>query len=414
MQAIWRGLRGLFVVLGPGLIVAAVCIGPGSVTTASALGSKFGYSFIWVVLAASVAMMGFTVMSGRFGAVQTDSFLTIITRRIGRWFALLIGISAFLMSCSYQIGNNLGAATALSSLTDGPTWPWPFVCSVVALSLVLLVPNLYQAVEKLMTGLVLVMIAAFLANLLVVRPNLPAAASGLIPSLPQGAIGTVAALIGTTVVMHAALYQSYLVQRKGWTIEELPISLRDAVVGIALVGLITLLILLTSAAALHPRGVVIQSAADMASQLDALFGPASRIVFCLGLFAAAFSSLSINAIIGGGLLADSLGLGSSMEGPWPRRFALGIVLLGMVVASLLQKNPLQAVILAQSATLLVVPAISIGLMILVNDRQVMGRYANGLVLNLLGGFGLALLLVISYATYDRLSDLLGQLRASSG
>lgn len=63
----------MFKVLGPGVVVAAVCVGPGSVTTASKIGAKYGYDLLWVVAISTVAMAAFTLMSARFGAVQDRS-----------------------------------------------------------------------------------------------------------------------------------------------------------------------------------------------------------------------------------------------------------------------------------------------------------------------------------------------------
>ncbi|WP_169978189.1 Nramp family divalent metal transporter [Tautonia rosea] len=426
-MAISAWIKRILGSLGPGLIIASVCLGPGSVTTASKIGAEYGYALIWVVVCAAAAMMMYTVMGARFGATQVRSFLQAVADHYGRWFAVLIGLAAFLMSASFQFGNNLGVTTATASVTDN--WAsrnlsamlgrsvaeeqiWPFVFTGTAILMVAFTKNLYRLIERVMIVLVLIMIVAFFTNLVVARPNLAEAAAGLVPQVPKGdgTITVMAAMVGTTFVLHACLYQAYLVQSKGWRLPDVRKSLIDSIVGITLLSTISILIILTSAAALRPRGIVIQDAAEMALQLEATFGPMAKFIFCLGFWAAAFSSIPVNALVGGGLLADGLGLGSRMDQPWPRRFALGIMVIGMLIATMPQENRANALVIAQAATMLAVPAVGIGMFLMLNNRSVMGRFANSWRQNILAGFGLLLVLVLSVATYGKLIDQIGKVR----
>lgn len=423
-----RILTRLFTFFGPGLIIASVVLGPGSVTTASAIGADYGYSLVWVVVISTAAMMMYTVMGARFGATQERSFLEVVAGQYGRWLAVLIGVASFLMSSSFQFGNNLGVSTAIVAITrvpefqlelfrDGAGEPivvagsmmqvWPFVFTGTAILFVLFARNLYAVVEKLMSVLVLVMILAFFANLLVARPDLAEAARGLIPSVPEGdkVVERLAAMVGTTFVLHACLYQAYLVQAKGWKLDDIGKSVRDSIAGITVLGVISVLIMLTSAAVLRPRGIQITSAADMAQQLDQLFGPYARVIFGLGLWAAAFSSIPINAIIGGGLLADGLGLGRTMNQGWPRFFTIVIMVGGMLIAVFFPPRDIaRTLVLAQAATLLAMPAVAVGLFLVLNNRKIMGAYANGPKQNVVAVFGLGLILIMSYATYSKLVE----------
>ena len=182
-------------------------------------------------------------------------------------------------------------------------------------------------------------------------------------------------------------------------------GVRDSIAGITVLGTISVLIMMTSAAALRPQGIQIENAADMARQLEALFGPYARVIFSLGLWAAAFSSIPVNAIIGGGLLADGLGLGSTMNQGWPRFFTVFIMIVGMLIAVFFPPLDIaRTLVLAQAATLLAVPAVAIGMFLVLNNRKVMGANVNGLKENLVAGFGLVLILVMSYATYSKLVE----------
>ena len=92
---------------GPGLIIASVVLGPGSITVASRVGSQYGYVFLWVIVLAAVFMITYTSMAARFGVVSNDSFLQTVALRYGRWLAIAIGISAFLSSSKLVLRSSL-------------------------------------------------------------------------------------------------------------------------------------------------------------------------------------------------------------------------------------------------------------------------------------------------------------------
>ena len=396
-------IKSFFKIVGPGFIIASVVLGPGSITTASKIGSEYGYSLLWVIVLAAIGMIMYTTMAGRFGVSHDKSILQTIADTYGRWFAILIGISAFLAATSFQFGNNLGVATALQAITGISENVWPLIFTPLAIILVLWAKHLYKILEKMMMLLVMLMILAFLTNLIFAKPNLVAAAKGFVPlSLPSKSFNEMAALVGTTFVLHACLYQSYLVQDKGWTIKDLKYGLRDTYSGIAMLASISILIIMTSAAALYPRGIVVTSAADMALQLEALFGKFSKYIFSLGLWAAAFSSLVVNSIMGGGLLSDGLGLGRTMQDRAPKFFTILAMLIGMVVAVFFRGNVVYALVLAQASSLFAVPAIAIGLFLLLNNKKVMGAYANNRVQNVIAIFGMILIFLMVYYMYHRL------------
>jgi manganese transport protein len=149
--------------------------------------------------------------------------------------------------------------------------------------------NLYKVLEKLMMVLVMVMILAFFFNLLLTKPDVGQVAKGFLPlSLASENLDVIAALVGTTFVLHGAIYQSYLAQKKGWKVSNMKRGLGDTYMGIFILALISALIIITSAAALHPAGIRVNSAADMALQLESLFGVYAKVVFSIGLSAAAF------------------------------------------------------------------------------------------------------------------------------
>jgi len=403
-------LSNLFKTIGPGFIIASVVLGPGSITTASKIGADHGYSLLWVIVAAAIGMGMYTTMAARFGVSHDKSILQTTAETYGRWFAALIGISAFLTATSFQFGNNLGVATALEAITGIKEMVWPLIMTPAAMILIFLAKNLYKVIEKIMMVMVMIMILAFFLNLTFAKPDIIALGKGFLPlSLPENGFNEMAALVATTFCLHACLYQSYLVQDKGWGLNELKKQTRASISGIVMLGGISMLVIMTSAAALHPRGIMISTAADMAIQLEALFGQFAKYVFSAGLLAAAFSSLLVNAVIGGGLIADGLGLGRTMQDKGPKIFAAIVLSIGMIVAVFFRGNVVYALVLAQASSLFAVPAIGIGLFLLINNKKVMGKLTNNRWQNIIAVLGLVLILIMVYYMYHRLIIFIGKL-----
>jgi len=140
--------------------------------------------------------------------------------------------------------------------------------------------------------------------------------------------------------------------------------------------------------------------------MESLFGSASKLIFSIGLCAAAFSSLMVNAVIGGGLLADSLGIGKTMNEKMPRLFTIGILLLGMLVAVFFRGNAIYALIMAQASSILGVPIIAMGLFLLLNNKKVMSINRNNIVQNSIAVFGFLLISVIVFFMAQKLKGLL--------
>jgi len=388
---------------GPGFIIASAALGPGSITVASSIGSEQGYAFLWVIVLAALSMAAYTSMALRFGVSNKNSILETIAMTYSRWFSGIIGISAFLAASSFQFGNNLGVGIAMHGITGIKEQVWPLIFTPLGILLVFRARNLYNILEKLMMAMVMIMILSFFFNLLLAKPEAGHVAQGFLPHLFSGEnLDAVAALVGTTFVLHGAIYQSYLAQDKGWKISNIKGGLRDTYVGIALLAVISSLIIITSAAVLHPLGITINSAAEMAIQLESLFGSYAKVIFSIGLCAAAFSSLMANSVMGGGLLSDGLGMGRSMNEKMPKIFTSAILILGMLIAVFFRGDAIYALILASASSILAVPLIAAGIFLILNNKRVMGKFRNQIWHNILGVFGFILISIMVYHIYDKL------------
>lgn len=389
--------------LGPAFILASVVLGPGSITVASSVGSESGYTLLWIVVISTVMMMVYATMSVRFGLTHDGTLLQTISKNYGKYFAIAIGFAAFFAATSWQFGNNLGVGIAMYEITNIKEYVWPLLFTPLAIGLLFFAKNLYKILEQLMMLMVLIIILSFAINLFLIRPDLVEMSSGFIPSkLSTTDFDSIAALVGTTFALPAAMYQAYLVKDKGWGIKDLKEGVTSTNMGVLVLALITIMIIVTSAAALYPKGIKVSSAADMALQLELLFGSYAKYIFSIGLCAAAFSSLMVNAVIGGGLLADSLGLGRSLNDKVPKIFTSIILVIGMLVAVFFKGNIIYALIMAQASSMLGVPFIAIGLMLVLNNKKIMQHRTNSWMQNILGVLGFVLICMMVYFMYNKL------------
>lgn len=394
------GIRRFFQRLGPGLVVACVCIGPGSILTSSKVGATSGYSKLWVVALAVMFMMAYTVLAMKLGVVTQRSACSLLAKAGGRPLSLLVGVLVCFIAAAYQFGNNLGVHSALNDYFPSPYWVVLF--NSLALLFLFGFRNLYRVLETLMTVFVGLMLVAFAINLSFARPDPAAIAAGFNPFSGETRLELeLMGLVGTTLVISNAFYQSYLVRFRGWTEKNLRAGTFDSCIGSLVIAMLTMMIMCTSAAVFYMSDtqVELRTVADVGRQLEPFFGTTGRVVFSIGLFSAAFSSFVVNSMVGGFVLSDALNLGSDPDQRAPRLVTAGVLLIGMGVALHIILNdagtPVGLIVAAQVATVVAAPLIAAALLWLTNKPSIMGKHTNGPFINVVAGLGLLVLLLMS-------------------
>lgn len=411
--------------IGPALITACVVFGPGSLLISSNVGARYGYELLWLLLVTGVLMGTFMTMAARVGVVGGATPCTLLAGRLGRPVAVLMGVTLCLTCAAFQFSNNLAVAAAFDSLGVKRLFGDPAEMSQATQNLVstglLIVFNalvvgsiftlrqVYKGLERVMKIMVAVILACFLINLLVIRPDLAGVLHGLIPGIPEGlslalpkraATGIVdpmvlvASLLGTTFSVAGAFFQGNLVREKGWTIADYNRGIGDSIAGVTVLTSISAIIMITSGAML--RGKQANDISVLATQLGPLLGPATRALFSVGLFAVAMNPFVINAMIGGTILADGLGKPAKMSDAWPRRFTVVVLLIGMGVAMTVLHTSVKkvdAIIFGQALTVIGNPLMAAAILWLANRKDVMGDRRNALVVNILGGIGFLVVLL---------------------
>jgi len=180
-------------------------------------------------------------------------------------------------------------------------------------------------------------------------------------------------------------------------------------------ALITIMIMSTAAAVL--RGMTLTSVADVGNALQPLFGDKGQILFCIGLFSAAYSSFIVNSMIGGFILSDSLGLGGTPQDKSTRILTAAVLLTGMFVALYVIESgtkPVAAIVAAQAVTVVAAPLAAGALLLLTSSKKIMGDYRNGPVINLFAGIGFVLLLGMAwYIATEKVIPQINSMRSES-
>ena len=412
-------LKQLLSSFGPAIIVAAIVLGPGSILTSSKVGAQFGYIGIAAIVLAVVLMIAMVALAGRVGVIYEDSPCDQLARRLGRPVAVVVGVILFGLVAIFQYSNNVAIVSGLAplfetedySLMSGAT-PAIILISFNALVIFCLYwkRHLYRSIETLMKFLIGLMVVAFLINFFVIyfspRAYVPVK-SGKAPE-----ILALMGLMATTFSVGGAFYQAYLVKEKGWKLLDAKRGVTDSVVSISVVGILSTIILMTAARVFYgrPEPVVLSGVGEVAMQLQPLFGSWAKVVFCLGIFAGAFSSFLVNALVGGTVLSDSLGKGSRLGEGWTLGLTTVALLSGLVVALLNlsdAKSTVNLITFAQALTVLGIPALAAALLYLGTRPDLTGeRKVPAWIINL-GWAGLVVAVALAIRTTIAVLDKLG-------
>lgn len=372
--------------IGPGAMVAAAFIGPGTVTTASVTGAKFGYALIWTIAFSIVATIVLQEMSARLGLVTRQGLGEALREQfenpIAEYVSIALVVSAIgIGTAAYEAGNILGGAAGLATVTGIPATVWGPAMGLVAGAL--LWTGSYEVIERALIVLVAVMGLSFLLDAILIGPDLDAIATGFVPKVPEGSVFLITGLIGTTVVGYNLFLHASSVQERWHGVDDLEACRTDTVLSIVIGGFITLAIL-TTAAAVFPVGTNIEDVGTMAKQIEPLVGTHAKILFSVGLFAAGFTSATTAPLAGAYATAGALGWDRDLSSTKFRAIWMTILLVG-VAFSALGTSPVRAILFAQVANGVLLPIIALFLIYVMNDRGTLEEYVNTTPQNVVGG-----------------------------
>ncbi|MDO9478651.1 MAG: Nramp family divalent metal transporter [Pseudohongiella sp.] len=377
---------------GPGAVVAAAFIGPGTVTVCTLAGVQFGFALLWAMLLSTVATVVLQDMSARIGIVTGRGLGEVIRAQLTRPVLRIVVLSLIMFAivagnAAYEAGNISGARLGLETLFANNRPGLAPLLSVLigAIAFGFLYQGSYRVLERVMITLVLLMSLAFVLTAILTRPDLMAIARGLlVPSVSDASVLTIVGLIGTTVVPYNLFLHAALVKEKWQGTQHLSDARYNSLIAVSLGGLVSMAIIV-SAAAINSDSV--NNAVDLARGLEPLFGSFARYFLSLGLFAAGITSAMTAPLAAAFVARGCLGWSDAEGGLKSLRFRvvwMFVLLMGVVFSSL-GINPIDIIRAAQVANGITLPLVVGIILWLVNQSSVLGEHRNNLFQNIVGG-----------------------------
>jgi manganese transport protein len=391
---------------GPGALIAAAFIGPGTVTVCTKAGVSFGFALLWALLLSVVATAVLQEMSARLGLISRKGLAEALTGQLKsswiRWIAVILIVSAILIGNSaYQAGNISGGVLGLQSIFPNTTWDFGsfsfnYLNLIIgAVAFIMLYIGNYKVIEKTLVSLVVLMSVSFIITAIMTQPNWGEVLSGaFIPKQTEGSLLTIIALIGTTIVPYNLFLHASLVQEKWSGAKDLKAVRKDTYASIALGGIVSIAIVISAAAI---QSETVTNGGDLAKGLEPLYGDFARYFLGIGLFAAGITSAVTAPLAAAYVAKGCFNWQGDLKSKRFRAVWMSVLLIGVVFASI-GKSPIVIIQFAQVANGLLLPIIALFLLWAVNRSELMKTYTNTRVQNILGAIIILIALGLSIKT----------------
>ena len=381
--------------IGPGALIAAAFIGPGTVTLCTIAGASFGYSLIWAIILSIFSTIVLQEMSLRIGLITKMNLAEVIrinikSKFINRLFLLLIICSILIGNAAYEAGNITGASLGISAILNSESINYiPIFIGLIAF--IILYQGNYKILERFLVLLVLIMSISFFITAIMTKPNFESLLNGILsPELNSNNIMVVLGLVGTTVVPYNLFLHSSLVSEKWGSSNKLKVARFESFFSILIGGLISLSIIITAASVNNKdvNGVI-----DLAKGLEPLYGKFAIYFLGIGLFASGITS-SITAPLAAAYVAKScFDWDDSLKSQKFRAIWI-IILFSGVIASMVELNPIEIIKFAQFSNSLLLPIIAIILLWLINNKSIISQRYRYKFQNILGSIIVILSIIL--------------------
>ena len=396
---IWRRI---FAFAGPAYLVSVGYMDPGNWATDLEGGSRFGYALIWVILMSNLMAVLLQTLSARLGIVTGKDLAQGCRAEYSRPASFVLWILGEIAIAACDLAEVLGTILGLNLLFGLPLL-WGAAVTLFDTFLLLAIQRLgIRKMEAFILGLISIIALGFVVNLFLARPDWGAAASGLIPELPRGALYVALGIIGATVMPHNLYLHSALVQTRqvSHSVDAKAAACRfnliDSVVALNLAFFVNAAILVLAAAVFFRQGIVVTEIQQAHHMLDQLVG--SRVApaaFGIALLAAGQSS-TLTGTLAGQVVME--GFVRIRLRPWLRRLvtrSLALVPAVVVIGISGDRGTYSLLILSQVVLSLQLPFAIVPLVHFTSDRTKMGTFANGAVVKVLAWVTAALIIVLN-------------------
>jgi NRAMP (natural resistance-associated macrophage protein)-like metal ion transporter len=382
---LWRVYLAM---LGPGLVAASAGNEAGGIATYASVGARYGYELLWVLVLILFGMIIVQEQCARMGAVTGDGLSDLIRERFGARWTVVAMLCLLTANAGVIVAEFVGIGAAAELFGVSRYLAVPVIAAAVWW---LMVKGNYRRVERVFLALTLVFLA-YPLSALIARPDWGLVLRGaLIPTLRPDSeyLLLLVALVGTTLTPYMQMFQQDAVVEKGVTAADLPYARADVIVGCVFANLVSVFIVIATAAALYypalaagQPGVVIESAADAASALEPVAGRYATALFAAGIFGASMLAAGVLPLATAGSICEAFGWerGVGREASEAPVF-YGLMTFLIVAGALLALVPgvpvIRLLIAVQVVNALLLPVMLVFITRMASDRELMGQYANG-------------------------------------
>lgn len=378
--------------IGPGPLIAAAFIGPGTVTLCSIAGLDFGFALLWTLVLSVIATIVLQEMAARLGIISQKGLSEVIRDEIKNPLTKNIVITLILLAivignAAYEAGNISGGVLGLESVFGEKKFDilglsinfYSLLLGFIAFSL-LFIGN-YKILERTLIFLVIIMSISFIITAVITKPDIIKLIEGLfVPKFPEGSILIIIGLIGTTVVPYNLFLHASLVKEKWNKVSDLKFARNDTIIAIVLGGIVSMCIVISSAS-LDIESI--NNAADLAKGIEPLYGLSSKYILAIGLFSAGITSAITAPLAAAYVATGCLGWSMKMKSLKFRAVWMFILIIGVISSSSGFKS-IEIIKFAQVANGILLPVIAGLLIWIVNKKSVLGKFKNSKWQNSIG------------------------------
>ena len=373
--------------VGPGIITANVDNDAGGITTYSVSGANYGYALLWMMPLVAIALIIVQEMSARLGVVTGKGLADLIRERMGvRVTALILAVLVF-VNLANTVSEFAGVAASMEIFGISKYISVPIAAIAVWF---LIVKGSYKTVERVFLVASAIYLS-YVASGLIAAPNWSNVSQALATpnfSLDVGYVTIFVTIIGTTIAPWMQFYQQSSIVDKGLQIKDYAYERVDVVVGSLFAVFVASFITIACANTIFKSGLTITSAKDAALALGPLAGRYASILFALGLLNASLFSAAILPLSTAYTVCEAFGWENSIsrelkEAPIFFGIYTGLIILGAAIILLPIKSLIQAMIISQTFNGVLLPVILVAMLVLINDKRLMGKFRNGRFFNIL-------------------------------
>lgn len=404
-------------VLGPGLVTGAADDDPSGITTYSVAGASLGYGMLWMALATFPLMAAVQLVCARIGLVTGRGLVAAISRHYPRPL-LYVACSLLLLANVFNIAADLAGMAGVTHMLTGV----PTVVSVPVLALVIVLAMVYTSYATFARWLkwLTVVLFAYVVTAFLARPDWrQVVIATFVPRVSWDPLymTTVVAVLGTTISPYLFFWQASheveaekaqgrrtLAQRRGATARELADARLDVTTGMFVSNVVMFFIILATGATLHASGQTqIETARQAAEALRPLAGDGAYLLFAIGLIGTGLLAVPVLAGSASFAIAELFGWRAGLDLTPRRGRRFYLILAAAIVAGVMLNlggtNPIRMLFLSAVLNGLLAPPLLVLVMLVGNNKTIMGTSVNGLWLNVLGWLATALMAVAAIAFF---------------